>query len=553
MTGEGGPKAAKAKSRTSLPVWLALATGGLLFLSFPGAAGFWPLAWVALVPLLLAVRRAGPGTEARLGLLAGMVHYVSLLYWIIIVLGRYGSLPLWVSVPALLLLALYMSSYLVLFSILIARVWKHRETMVVWVAPLLWVGLDYSRSFLFSGFPWQDLGYSQYSALLLIQIADLAGHFAVSFHIVLVNAVTALLFALWLAHRHGAPESQQALTERLRFAWFYAILPALCITAVIFGYNLVRYRQVAQVIAVSPHLKIGVVQGNIEQDQKWSPAMRLKTVEIYGALSREVGAGGDSLPELFVWPETALPFLVGNNLYFRTLKKDVLAKQKSWLLAGAPFYKKAPGKKTTDPGGILSYNSAYLFTPEGGIGGRYDKQHLVPFGEYVPLSRYLPLPGPLVESIGNFSAGTPVSPLSCKGAAIGVLICFESIFPALARDWTGRGANLLVNITNDAWFGASSAPWQHLSMAVFRAVENRRSLARAANTGVSAFITPLGKIQGVSPLFQPFSRVENVALLQEKTVFTVFGHYFGLLCLLGSIPALLLCRGRRKGRDDALR
>ncbi len=548
MTGRGGPKTGEVKSGTSHPVWLAVATGGLLFLSFPGAAGFWPVAWVALVPLLLAVRNAGPGAAARLGLLAGMVHYVSLLYWIIIVLGRYGSLPLWVSAPALLLLALYMSSYLVLFSVLIARIWKHRETLVVWVAPLLWVGLDYTRSFLFSGFPWQDLGYSQYSALLLIQIADLAGHFAVSFLIVLVNALIALLLALWLAHRRGAPERQPALTERRRSAWFYAILPALCITAGIFGYNLVRYRQVEQVIAASPHMKIGVVQGNIEQDQKWSPAMRLKTVEIYAALSEQAGAEENSPPELLVWPETALPFLVGDNLYFRTLQKDVLTKQKTWLLAGAPFYKRAPGKNTTDPDGILAYNSAYLFTPEGDIGGRYDKQHLVPFGEYVPFSRYLPLPGPLVESIGNFSVGAPVSPLSCQGAAIGVLICFESIFPALARDWTGRGANLLVNITNDAWFGASSAPLQHLSMAVFRAIENRRSLARAANTGVSAFITPLGKIQGASPLFQPFYRVENVALLQEKTFFTAFGHYFGLLCLLGSIPAILLCRGRQRQR-----
>jgi apolipoprotein N-acyltransferase len=548
MIFRGGPKAGEAKSGAPLPVWLALASGGLLFLSFPGAAGFWPLAWVALVPLLLALRNARPGAAARLGLLAGMVHHVSLLYWIVIVLDRYGALPLWVSIPALLLLALYMSCYLVLFSVVIALVWQERETAVVWVAPLLWVGLDYARSFLFSGFPWQDLGYSQYSALLLIQTADLAGHFGISFHIVLVNAATALLLALWLEHRQRAANelNEQRLTERLRSAWFFALLPALCITAGILGYNLVRYQQVAQAIGASPHMKVGVVQGNIEQDQKWSPAMRLKTVEIYGSLSEEARAGQNGPPTLLVWPETALPFIIGNNLYFRTLQKDVLTKQHTWLLAGAPFYKKAPGKKTTEPGGFLSFNSAYLFSPEADIAGRYDKQHLVPFGEYVPLSRYLPLPGPLVENIGNFSAGEPVSPLSCQGAAIGVLICFESIFPALARDWTGRGANLLVNITNDAWFGDSSAPWQHLSMAVLRAVENRRSLARAANTGVSAFITPLGKIQGASPLFQPFYHVENVALLEEKTVFTVFGHHFGLLCFLGSIPALLLCRGRQR-------
>ena len=208
MTREGRVNTGGEKHSSLLPIWLALGTGILLFLSFPGAFGLWPLAWVALVPLLLAVKNVRPGVAARLGLLAGMVHYVSLLYWIVIVLGKYGNLPLWVSVPALLLLSLYMSSYLALFCALISRVWKQREISVVWVAPLLWVGLDFVRSFLFSGFPWQDLGYSQYKALLFIQIADLAGHFGVTFLIVLVNSVTALLFVLWFANRYAEPEAE---------------------------------------------------------------------------------------------------------------------------------------------------------------------------------------------------------------------------------------------------------------------------------------------------------------------------------------------------------
>jgi apolipoprotein N-acyltransferase len=294
-------------------------------------------------------------------------------------------------------------------------------------------------------------------------------------------------------------------------------------------------------------MKIAVVQGNIEQDQKWSPAMRLETVDIYTHLSEQAIDRQDGSPVLLVWPETALPFLIGDNLYYRRLKNGLIKKQKIWLLSGAPFYR-APEDRDSQQAGVgESYNSAYLFTPEGKIGGRYDKQHLVPFGEYVPLSDYFSLPGPLVENIGNFSNGKPVNPLSCQGAAIGVLICFESIFPKLSRDWTARGANLLVNITNDAWFGHSSAPWQHLSMSVFRAVENRRSLARSANTGVSAVIDPLGRINRSSPLFQPFYLVENVPLLQTKTIFVGFGHHFGLLCLLASIPfAFLVRKGKRK-------
>jgi apolipoprotein N-acyltransferase len=543
MTGDARVKATGGEFNKFLPVWLALGTGVLLFLTFPGAVGLWPVAWVALVPLLLAVRNVRPAVAARLGLLSGMVHYTSLLYWIIIVLGKYGNLPLWVSIPALLLLALYMSAYMALFCVIINRVWKQHEMLVVWVGPLLWVGLDFIRSFLFSGFPWQDLAYSQYKALLLIQTADLIGHFGITFHIVLVNSVTALFFVLWLADRSTDHIVQSNLTLRLQRAWLYAILPALCIIVGILGYNVLRYRQVSELIANNPKMKIAVIQGNIEQDQKWSPSMRLETIDRYTRLSEQAIALGNPPPALLVWPETALPFTINNNAYFRRLKNTLITKQKTLLLSGAPFYKQVKNNNTQQEIKVLSYNSAYLFTPEGQIGGRYDKQHLVPFGEYVPLSDFLPLPGPLVENIGNFTSGKQISPLSFEGAAIGVLICFESIFPKLARNWTSRGANLLVNITNDAWFGRSSAPWQHLSMSVLRAVENRRSLARSANTGVSAVVNPLGRIIGISPLFQPFYLVAEVPLLQIKTIFVGFGYYFGLFCLLASVPFAFLFKG----------
>jgi len=542
MTREASVKAWGGQHSNSLPFWLALGTGILLFLSFPGAVGLWPVAWVALIPLLLALRGQEPLTAARLGLTAGMVHYVALLYWIIIVLGKYGNLPLWVSIPALLLLALYMSSYLVLFCVVISRVWKQREMWVVWVGPLLWVGLDYIRSFLFSGFPWQDLGYSQYKALLLIQTADITGHYGITFHIVLVNSITALLLVLWIANRATDKNAQQVLTVRMRRAWFYAILPALCLILMVLGYNIFRYRQISGGMARSPHMKVAVVQGNIEQDRKWSPAMRLQTIDIYTRLSEQAIGQRNGSPDLLIWPETALPFLINNNPYFHRVKTNLITKHKIWLLAGAPFYSETDSRDIKQEKSVRSYNSAYLFTPAGQISGRYDKQHLVPFGEYVPLGDYLPLPGPLVENIGDFSSGKPGRPLPCQDAAIGVLICFESIFPRLARDWTVKGANLLVNITNDAWFGRSSAPWQHLSMAVFRALENRRSLARAANTGVSAVVDPLGRIIGQTPLFQPLYLVADVPLLQQTTIFAGLGHYFGLLCLLICVPFIYFLR-----------
>jgi apolipoprotein N-acyltransferase len=193
-----------------------------------------------------------------------------------------------------------MSSYLALFCAIISRVWKQREILVVWVAPLLWVGFDFIRSFLFSGFPWQDLGYSQHKALLLIQTADLTGHFGITFNIVFVNSVTALLLVLWFASRSADQAAQPILTLRFRRAWFYAILPALCIILVVLGYNIFRYRQVSEVIANSPLMKIAVVQGNIEQDQKWSPAMRLETIDIYTLLSEQAIAQKNGPPALLV-------------------------------------------------------------------------------------------------------------------------------------------------------------------------------------------------------------------------------------------------------------
>jgi apolipoprotein N-acyltransferase len=407
----------------------------------------------------------------------------------------------------------------------------------------MWVALDYIRSLLFTGFPWQDLGYSQYKSLLLIQTADLTGHFGITFLIVLVNFMTTVILSLWLASRSADQKSETVFKQRYRRAFYSAILPAFCLVLAAMAYNFLRYNQMAKVLESSPTISVAVVQGNIRQDQKWSPAMRAKTMEVYTNLSEQAVEQGNQAPVLLVWPETAMPFYINNNVYYKRLINQLIKKHKVWLLSGAPHAEvDNSGQQQSGNDKRRYFNSAFLVSPAGKIAGRYDKQHLVPFGEYVPLGKFLPLPGPLVESIGDFTAGKSPMPLSCQSAKIGVLICFESIFPKLAREMSVNGANLLANITNDAWFGRSSAPWQHLSMAIFRAVENRRSLARAANTGISTIIDPLGRETGVSPLFESFYQVKEVVLLQDKTVFTRFGHNFGLLCLLALLPVVFLVR-----------
>jgi apolipoprotein N-acyltransferase len=303
--------------------------------------------------------------------------------------------------------------------------------------------------------------------------------------------------------------------------------------------NLVEKRDVDREIAAAARKKVAVVQGDIPQDEKWDPAFQEKTLKKYLDLSRRALAEG---PEIVVWPETALPFYPLESPLWRMLNERLTVPARVVLVTGAPH-------RETGPSGPRYHNSAFAAGPSGVL-GRYDKQHLVPFGEYVPLRRLLFFLSPVVDSIGDFTPGTDGAPLACNGLRIGVLICFETIFPELAAERTRKGADLLVDLTNDAWYGMTSAPWQDLAMAVFRAVECRRAVARAANTGFSGFIDPAGRIHRRSPLFAPYVAVRGVALMKTRT-FMVFGpgRFFGPACMLAVLAAL--AAGLRRRRPEA--
>jgi len=204
------------------------------------------------------------------------------------------------------------------------------------------------------------------------------------------------------------------------------------------------------------------------------------------------------------------------------------------LLTGAPWYEVIDREKKV----FTFFNSALLIAPSGEFIGRYEKSHLVPFGEYVPLKPFLPFLAPLVESVGDFTPGTISRPLAWRQARLGVLICFESIFPDIARKWVKTGANVLVNLTNDAWYGKSSAPYHSLAMSVFRAVETRRSLVRAANTGISGFVDPLGRLVRQSGLFEPWAAAEEVVLLEDESLWVRGGYLFAPLCLVVTIVVI---------------
>ena len=499
-------------TRLSARQWAgAVATGLLLFLASPGLTGFPVLAWLALVPLLATISERGvtPGRSARLGLVAGLVYYPLLLYWIVFVLDHYGNLPLWLAVPLLLLLAAYMSVYLAAFSFLAGQL-KGRPCLL-WLAPVAWVGLDWLRGWLFTGFPWQDLGYSQYQFPLLIQVADLCGHHGVTFLIVMVNCL------LFLAIRHF-PEKLFRPTRPTS-----ALISAVLLLLSAAGYSFLRYDRIEKEIAAGKYLKVAVVQGNIDQGDKWLPHLQESTLGKYLDLSnRELASHG---PDLLVWPETAMPFYLRDSRELIGLE-TLTARTRTNILTGAPH------RESTPAGATLYYNSAFLIDEKGLVGGRYDKKHLVPFGEYVPLKKLFFFLGPLVQAVADFSPGRSLQPIPCKNTGLGVLICFESIFPELARQQTSAGAGVLLVLTNDAWYGRTSAPWQHLAMAVFRAVENRRSLARSANTGVSGFVDPLGRMHQLSPLFEEYTAYRELPLLQTVTPFTSNGgHLAGMICL----------------------
>jgi apolipoprotein N-acyltransferase len=518
----------KNKTDVYPPAVAAISTAVLLFLAMPGHFGWWPLLFVSLIPLLRAALYLPPRKSWVMGLLAGLIYHVLTLYWLVVVLGKYGGMPLWIGVAAMVLLSAYMALYWGVFcfllSLLAGRHWQKERSIIalVMVAPLLWVGLETLRGILFTGFPWLDIGYGLYSQPTLIQAADIGGHHLVSFTVVLVCAfITAII-----DRQNPQVNGDTTMEKRLLFV-------ACSFIIFVFGYSILKHQTMTPIMNRAITAEITVVQGNILQDEKWQTDRKEDTIDIYKKLSRQ---GLRNTTELLVWPETALPFYpqrnpLGEKVAEFTREKNI------YLLTGAPTFTTT----TSDNEPLIRhYNSGLLFSPSGEIIESHAKQHLVPFGEYVPLREFLFFLSPLVKSSGDFSAGESSRPLMLgESIRIGLLICYESIFPEIARDKVALGANLLVNITNDAWYGKTSAPYQSMAMAVFRAVETKRSLARAANTGISGFVDPVGNVTLETDIFTPAAITARIPILDGETIFVRYGYKFGIVCL-AMIPVLLI-------------
>lgn len=497
---------------------LAMISGALIALSFP-TAGLSFLAWIALIPLLISLEGASLRRAFRLGFTCGLTAYAIILYWINIVVTHYGHLPWAVSIPLYLSLVAWLALFYGLAT-LIARYGKQGRIKQVFTLPVAWVALDFLRSFLLTGFPWAMLGHSQYRILPLIQIADLCGVYGITLLIVLTNVV---LYRV-LRAVSGANVPYPAKSALLLLILFSATL--------YYGF----YRLNAGEVATGPALRVALIQGNIDQDVKWSPAFQGQTMDIYERLTREAAKGG---VDLVVWPESAVPFFFQDEFQqaerIRTLAREINAS----ILFGSPAHELRDGTRTF-------LNSAFVVAPNGATVARGDKQHLVPFGEYVPLKRLLPFVSKLVVGIGDFSPGEHTAPLDVGKTRAGLLVCYEGIFPELARGYVNNGARILVNITNDAWYGRSSAPYQHFSIAVLRAVETRTPLIRAANTGITAIIDQNGHIRSMSNLFEEDFRTGEVRPGTGDSLYVKIGDSPAWLCAILTLGVVLVARFGRK-------
>ena len=507
-------------------IFLSALSGFLLILAFP-KSNLEILAWIAFVPWLWAIKKKSPIRAACLGLVAGLVFFIGLLYWIYVVLTEYGHLPGPVSIFFLIVLSGYLSLYFSAFAFLLRWAAEKTDLPETLFAPPLWVSLEYVRGFLLSGFPWGLLGYSQFLTLPMVQISDVTGIYGVSFIIVLVNVSLGRLIA--------------ASSERGRRPVLKELLAAGIILAMTAIYGQWRLTELDRKAPDEKTFQVALIQGNIRQDLKWEPQFQEETVKIYTDLTRQVKS---QTPDLIIWPETATPFFFQSVLPFQDRILELSHEMGVPILFGAPAFDR-------DGPRVNYFNSAFLISPEKKILGRYDKVHLVPFGEYAPLAGVLGFTRDIIGAIGDFTPGAEVRNLTLPWGKFGVLICYEAIFPELTRSFVDRGGQFLVNITNDAWFGRTAAPHQHLAMATLRAVENRVPIARAANTGISALIDSGGRVVQSTDLFTREILSGKIGINKSRTFYTEFGDLFTYLCVGFSVLFLILIR--RKGLNHVER
>jgi apolipoprotein N-acyltransferase len=492
---------------------LPFLSGVLLALSFP-KYGHPVVGWFALTPLLVHLgsaahnsARAPRGFAA--GLTCGIAYFAGTVYWTSGVMAQYGGIafPLAVAIAGLLVafLALFPALFAIVQVTLIARF----GLRALLLAPAVWVTSELARTWMFGGFPWALVGYTQTSVLPIAQLASLVGVYGVSALVLSVSAAVTFVI-LGKGARRWIPLCAAIVAVAACAVWGSARMG---------DGRLLRH---------GTPVRVGLIQGNVPQDLKWAPGYSTEILRRYLYATREAAAVGATL---IIWPESATPFYYEQSPQAEAIR--LLAREQHvWILLGSDELER--GNPT------VSYNSAFLVRPDGSTAGIYRKVQLVPFGEYVPFRRALFFAKPLVQAVSDFAPGTAPVMLPFAGGAVSTAICYEVVYPALIRQGVLQGSTLLTTITNDAWFGRSSAPHQHFEMAAMRAIEHGRYLARSANTGISGIVDPYGRVVVASDLFAERVLVGEVRLIEDYTIYARIGDVVAYASALVTLVGVLI-------------
>jgi apolipoprotein N-acyltransferase len=499
----------------------------LLALSFP-KFGHPAFAWVALAPLLAVAWDCGRAGQLRraflLGWIAGVIHFALALYWLVRVMTVYGGLNAAVATFVAALLMAYLALFPAIATWVVAAGTSAFGARALLLAPAAWVTGELGRTYIGGGFPWVLLGYSQVSVLPIAQAASLAGVYGLS--MLLAGTSGALAYAL--------------VSPRRRFVPLVSVLLLVAGLAVWGASRVSDGRLTREGTAI----RVGVVQGNISQDEKWMDSLRGAIMRRYLDLSRAALAENAAF---VLWPESSLPFYFELDPVGVAPVRRLAREGRAAFLIGSDQLEQirfVPGQPPPAEQARY-YNAAFLVLPDGLTGAIYRKMHLVPFGEYVPLKKLLFFVAPLVEAVSDFSPGDKPATLTVAGHVASTAICYEVVYPRLIANFVDRGSELLTTITNDAWFGESSAAYQHWDQAAMRAIEQGRYLARAANTGVSGFVDPYGRVLSRTRLFETTVQVRDLRFLTQRTVYGRIGDSLAYAGLFLTILVLTVGSSRR--------
>ena len=451
----------------------------------------------------------------------GFVYFVGTVYWTSSVLAVFGGMPMILALLAMMLLAAYLAIYPAITAIVMARLISQGGRPALFFAPAVWVATEYLRGFFFGGFPWVPLGNSQVTMLAVAQVASVLGVYGLSALVAFVSS--AIAFAL-------------LSTGRSRVL---AVAATVVLLVGIAAWGSWRVAE-GSLTREGTVLRVGLIQGNVPQAEKLAPTPQSsrRIFTSYLAMTRDAVRRG---AQYVIWPESSTPFTFGHDAVGEVALRDLAREVGVPILFGSDQIVAEPT--------LRQYNAAFLLGPDGETEAVYRKIHLVPFGEFFPMQEWLTFAAPLVRRFLPFTPGDEVVMLPVNGHPTSTAICYEVVFPSLMREAVLKGSELLTTVTNDGWYGTSSAPYQHFEMASMRAIEEGRYMARSANTGISGVVDPYGRVVQASAIFEQVSLVAEVRLLRGRTIYSQIGDVTAYGGMALTVIALVVVRPR--GRKAA--